>query len=527
LNSGGGLGIFSFSIAAFGVMQAGGDEFGNSRSRLVWLNQPKKMQHHKLNPEHLALTRREFLSRCGMGMGALGLASLLDATGWLAGSTHAAPSSTSPLTPKAPHFTGKARRVIHLFMNGGPSHVDTFDPKPSLEKYAGKLLPMENPRTERKTGAAFPSPFKFKKYGRSGIEVSEIFAHTAESIDDIAVVRSMHANVPNHEPSLLLMNCGEARLIRPSLGSWVTYGLGSENQNLPGFIAMCPGGYPIQESQNWQSGFLPGVYQGTYIDTQHTRMEKLIEFIKNNYTSMPEQRAQLDLLHTLNERHLKKRQNDSQLEARIQSFELAYRMQMDATDAFDISREPEHIRKMYGEGTQARQILIARRLIERGVRFVQVWHGNGQPWDSHDDLEINHRRLAKECDQAIGALLKDLKQRGLLEDTLVVWGGEFGRTPTVELPTPGSNAGKINGRDHNHHGFTMWMAGGGVRGGYVHGATDEFGFAAVENKVHVHDLHATILHLLGFDHEKLTFRHAGRDFRLTDVHGHLVKELVA
>jgi hypothetical protein len=461
-----------------------------------------------------------------MGMGALSLAGLLQEVGF-APSARAGTGFTSPLAPKGPHFPGKAKRVIHLFMNGGPSHVDTFDPKPALARYAGKMLPMENPKTERKTGAAFPSPYKFEHYGRSGIEVSEIFQHTAECIDDICVIRSMHADVPNHEPSLMLMNCGEARLIRPSMGSWITYGLGTENQNLPGFIVMCPGGYPIQESQNWQSAFLPGVFQGTYIDTQHTRIEKLIEHIKNHYSSLEEQRAQLDLLQRLNERHLKQRQQDAQLEARIQSFELAYRMQMDATDAFDLSREPEHVRRMYGEGTQARQILIARRLLERGVRFVQVWHGSGQPWDNHDDLEVNHRRLAGECDQAIGALLKDLKQRGMLEDTLVIWGGEFGRTPTVELPTPGSNAGKINGRDHNHHGFTMWLAGGGVKGGCVHGATDEFGFAAAEKKVHVHDLQATILWLLGFDHEKLTFRHAGRDFRLTDVHGHVVNDILA
>jgi len=482
------------------------------------------MQHHKTPLEHYALTRREFLSRCGMGMGSLGLASLFGTSSFVSQASGA--TAASPLTSKATHFPAKAKHVIHLFMNGGPSHVDTFDPKPALDKYAGKAIPLEL-KTERKTGAAYPSPFKFKKYGQSGIEVSELFEKTAESIDDIAVIRSAYANVPNHEPSLLLMNCGEARLVRPSLGSWVTYGMGTENQNLPGFISMCPGGYPIQESQNWQSGFLPGVFQGTYIDTQHTRIEKLIENIKNDYTSKKQQRAQLDLLQQLNERHSKARAQEAQLEARIQSFELAYRMQMDASDAFDISKEPEEIRKMYGEGTQARQILIARRLVERGVRFVQVWHGAGQPWDSHDDIEVNHRRLAKECDQAIGALLKDLKQRGLLEDTLVVWGGEFGRTPTVELPTPGSNAGKINGRDHNHYGFTMWMAGAGVKGGYVHGATDEFGFKAAEKPVHVHDIHATILHLLGFDHEKLTFRHAGRDFRLTDVEGHLIKELLA
>lgn len=485
------------------------------------------MSHHQPSSEHLALTRREFLCRCGMGMGSIGLGSILGSLGFSSQVRADEISAISPLGPKTPHFTGRAKRVIHIFANGGPSHVDTFDPKPSLQKYAGKMLPTANLATERKTGAALGSPFKFQKYGQSGIEVSEIFPHVAESVDDMCVIRSMYADVPNHEPSLLLMNCGEARLVRPSMGSWVTYGLGTENQNLPGFISMCPGGYPIQESQNWQSGFLPGIFQGTYIDTQHTQIEKLIENIKNVYTSRPEQRAQLDLLQQLNERHAKARQREAQLEARIQSFELAYRMQMDATDAFDVTREPEHILKMYGEGTQARQLLIARRLIERGVRFVQVWHGAGQPWDSHDDLEVNHRNLAKECDQGIGALLKDLKQRGMLEDTLVIWGGEFGRTPTVELPTPGANAGKINGRDHNSHGFTMWLAGGGVKGGTVYGASDEFGFAAAENKVHVHDLHATILHLLGFDHEKLTFRHAGRDFRLTDVHGHVVKDIIA
>jgi hypothetical protein len=491
------------------------------------------MSHHRPRIEDLLLTRRELLGRSGMGLAAMGFAALMGDMGLLAAPAEAAmgkagvAKALGPLAPKSPHFPAKAKRVIHLFMNGGPSHVDTFDPKPSLAKYAGKPLPYENLRTERKTGAAFPSPYSFKKYGKSGIEVSEIFANVGECIDDICVIRSMHADVPNHEPSLLLMNCGEARLIRPSLGSWVTYGLGSENQNLPGFIAMCPGGYPIQESQNWQSAFLPGAYQGTYLDTRHTDIEKLIEFIRNNFTSLKEQRRQLDLLQQLNARHIQKRQQDAQIEARIQSFELAYRMQLDAADAFDVDREPQYIRDMYGPGTQARQILIARRLLEKGVRFVQVWHGAGQPWDNHDDLAENHRRLAGQCDRAIAALLKDLKQRGMLEDTLVIWGGEFGRTPTVELPTPGANAGKINGRDHNHYGFTYWLAGGGVKGGYVHGATDEFGFKAEEKKVHVHDLHATLLHLLGFDHEKLTYRYAGRDFRLTDVHGHVVREILA
>lgn len=472
------------------------------------------------------VNRREFLNRCGMGMGSVALTSLLGSQGLLTSNTLAEGGFTNPLQSRSPQFPGKAKRVIHLFMNGGPSHVDTFDPKPTLEKLHGKEIPIHF-ATERKTGAAFKSPFKFRKHGRSGIEVSEIFEKTAANIDDICVIRSMKADVPNHEPSLLLMNCGEARQVRPSLGSWVTYGLGTENQNMPGFVAMCPGGYPIQESQNWQSGFLPGVYQGTYINTDHTEVEKLIENIRNDSQSLPDQRAQLDFLQKLNLRHRNTRSADPQLEARIQSFELAYRMQMDAADAFDISREPEHIRKLYGDGTQARQILIARRLIERGVRFVQVWHGAGQPWDNHDDIEEGHRRLAKQCDQAIGALLTDLKQRGMLEDTLVIWGGEFGRTPTVELPTPGANAGKQNGRDHNNHGFTMWLAGGGVKGGTVYGATDEFGFAAAENVVHVHDLHATLLHLLGFDHEHFTFRHAGRDFRLTDLHGKLVQGILA
>jgi hypothetical protein len=458
-----------------------------------------------------------------MGFGTMALAHLLGDDAKAA----PPPGKSNPMLPREPHFPAKAKHVIHLFMNGGPSHVDTFDPKPALEKYAGKNLPTTNLRTERPTGAALPSPFKFQKYGESGIEVSEIFSNVARSIDDIAVIRSMHADVPNHEPSLLLMNCGAARQIRPSVGSWVTYGLGTENQNLPAFVAMCPGGYPIQESQNWQAGFLPGIFQGTYIDTKHTAIEQLIDHIRNDRISLPRQRAQLDLLEQLNRRHAEARQHDDKLESRIQSFELAFRMQTEAAEAFDVSREPQHILDMYGPGVQARQILIARRLVERGVRFVQVWHGAGQPWDSHDDLADRHRALAGQCDRAIGALLRDLKQRGLLDETLVLWGGEFGRTPAVELPKKGSNAGKINGRDHNHYGFTVWLAGGDVRGGHVHGATDEFGFQAVEDRVHVHDLHATMMHLLGFDHKKLTYRYAGRDFRLTDVHGNVVRDIIA
>lgn len=481
----------------------------------------------KMQPFHLGQmpdTRREFLRRSGMGLGSLALAGVMadDTSSQLQAAT-----SSNPMAPKAPHFAPKAKAVIHLFLNGGPSHVDTFDPKPALDKYHGKAIPM-NLRTERETGAAYRSPFKFQKYGNSGIEVSELFSHVGEMIDDVCVVRSMHADVPNHEPSLMLMNCGHSQFVRPAVGSWVTYGLGSENQNLPGFISMCPSGYPIKGAENWQAGFLPGAYQATYIDSKHEEIEKLIANIRNA-SALPreDQRRQLDLLHSINMRHQQARQQDAELETRVQSFELAYRMQMEATDAFDISSESQSTREMYGDSVQARQILIARRLVERGVRYIQLWHGAGQPWDSHDKIEDNHRRLAGQCSQAIGALLKDLKQRSLLDDTLVIWGGEFGRTPTVELPKPGANAGTTSGRDHNHYGFTMWLAGGGVKGGHVHGATDEFGFQAVENRVHVHDLHATIMHLLGFDHTRLTYRYAGRDFRLTDVHGRVIHDLIA
>jgi hypothetical protein len=458
-------------------------------------------------------TRRELLRRSGMGLGAIALGDLL-------GRAFAADGATNPLAPKRPHFAGRAKRMIHVFTNGGASQVDTFDPKPALEKYAGKPLPTGNLRTERKTGAAFPAPFKFRKYGRSGIEVSDLFPKVAESIDEICVIRSMKAELPNHEPSLLLMNCGEGRLSRPSMGAWLTYGLGSVNQNLPGFVVLCPGGYPIQESQNWQSSFLPGAYQGTFVNSQHTEIEKLIEHIRSSSASSRDQRQQLDLLLDLNREHQELRKEDPQLEARIQSFELAYRMQMEASDAFDVEKEPKAVRDLYGPGTQARQLLMARRLLERGVRFVQVWAGAGQPWDNHDKIAENHGKLARDLDQPLGALLKDLQARGMLEETLVLWSGEFGRTPTAELPA-------ATGRDHNPYGFSAWLAGGGVRGGTVHGATDEFGFRAVEKVVHVHDLHATILHLFGFDHEKFTFRYAGRDFRLTDVHGHVVREILA
>ena len=464
-------------------------------------------------------SRREILQSCGTGFGMLGMAAMLGEE------SLAAEPERSSLLPKPAHFPAKAKRVIHLFMNGGPSHVDTFDPKPALKTWAGKKLPNPNLKTERPTGAAFPSPFKFQRYGESGIPVSELFSHTAQHVDDMAIINSMHADVPNHEPSLMLMNCGATRQVRPSMGSWITYGLGTENQSLPGFIALCPDGYPIKQTQNWQAGFLPGVYQGTRIDTRHREVDKLVENIRSNLSSK-QQRRQLDVLLELNRLHQVRRQEDPALEARIQSFELAYRMQHEASEAFDISREPKHVVEAYGDHVQGRQILIARRLVERGVRFVQVWHGQGQPWDHHDDIEERHAKLARQCDKPIATLLKDLKERGLLEETLVIWGGEFGRTPVVELPKAGSNQGKINGRDHNHWGFTVWMAGGGVKGGTVHGTTDEFGFRAEENPVHVFDLHATILHLLGIDHEQLTYRYAGRDFRLTDVHGNVIRDII-
>jgi hypothetical protein len=479
------------------------------------------------NRDSLPLTRREMLSRSGMGFGMLGLAGVLDIDNSAAAATTSTPPAGNPLAVKQPHFPARAKQVVHLFMNGGPSQVDTFDPKPALDKYHGQAIPTSL-RTENKTGAAMRSPFKFQKYGQSGIEVCEHFAKTAEFVDDMCVIRSMTADVPNHEPSLLLMNTGDGRLPRPSMGAWATYGLGSDNQNLPGFIAMCPTGYPLNATQNWKSAFLPGAYQGTYIDTQHTDVDKLIENIRNTQFTGADQRRILDFVQRLNSQHRQQRQNDPQLEARIQSFELAFRMQSEASDAFDISREPQYILDMYGSSTTGRELLMTRRLLERGVRFIQVWSGAGQPWDSHFNIADDVKNLCMQWDQPIAAFLKDLKQRGMLDSTLVLWGGEFGRTPVAELPRNAeAKASAVAGRDHNHYGFSMWLAGGGVKGGHVHGATDEFGFAAVENKMHVHDLHATILHLLGFDHERLTYRYAGRDFRLTDVHGHVVKDILA
>jgi hypothetical protein len=456
------------------------------------------------------LSRRDLLNRTGTGLGAIGLAALL------AERTSAAPKpGANPLAPKVAHFTPKAKRVIHLFMNGGPSQVDTFDPKPELTKNHGKQAGALGKSTERKTGPLYKSPFAFKKCGKSGIEVSEIFPEIGSCIDDICVIRSMHTNIPNHEPGLLLMTCGNTQAIRPSMGSWLTYGLGTENQNLPGFVVLCPG-KPVVGPALWSNSFLPGVFQGCHI--QNLDPKKVIEHIRNQNVTASTQREQLDLLNQLNGMHKDKRGGDDQLDARIQSLEIAYRMQTDAQEAFDVTREPVKVRDAYGKGYFADACLAARRLVERGVRMVQVFYGSGQPWDDHGDIEKGHRNKAKDSDKAVAALLRDLKAKGLLDETLVLWGGEFGRTPTSE---------GANGRDHNNHGFSVWLAGGGVKGGMTYGATDEFGFAAAEKKVHIHDLHATILHLMGLDHEKLTYRYSGRDFRLTDVHGTVVRDILA
>ncbi|MFG0289413.1 MAG: DUF1501 domain-containing protein [Rhodopirellula sp. JB044] len=448
-----------------------------------------------------------------MGLGMLAASSLL------AEETNSAGDS---LAPRQPHHPARAKRVIHIFANGGPSQIDTFDPKPMLQKMQGKTLSKQLEKDRRLGGVAHGSPFQFSKHGKSGIEISELFPKLAKHADDLCVIRSMVTDVPNHEPALLMMNCGDIVRPRPAVGSWALYGLGTENQSLPGFVAMCPKGLPTAATANWRSAFLPGIYQGTYVDSQYNDPDLLVANIQNEYLLAKQQREQISLVQKLNAMHLADRPGDHALESRIQSLELAFRMQGEASDAFDISREPAHVLDAYGDTQQGRQLLIARRLVERGVRYVQVYHGAGQPWDAHANIAVGHRRLAGECDGPLAALLGDLKQSGMLEDTLVIWGGEMGRTPTVQLPV-----GPKPGRDHHDDGFTIWMAGGGVKSGHVHGTTDEVGLSAVEDRVHIHDLHATILHLLGFDHKKLTYRYSGRDMRLTDIHGHVVEGILA
>ena len=470
-----------------------------------------KIEEHSAKIEDYFLTRRQFLHRAGMGFGALSLAALLG-DDFLPSANAAAAAPAGPLTPKSPHFPAKAKRVVHIFAQGAPSHVDTWDPKPALAKYDGQALPGMQ-------GVAMVSPFKFEKRGKSGIEVSEVFPKLGELVDDLAVIRSMHTDIPAHEVATIFMNTGSARLARPSVGSWVLYGLGTENQNMPGYVSLRPGGTPPGGTSNWQSAFLPGVYQGMSINTQVTSVNQLIQNIRSQYTVLHEQRRQLDLVHKLNELHSKNLQKDAQLEARLEAYEMAFKMQTEATDAFDITKEPQTVRDLYGTSRQANQLLIARRLLERGVRFVQVWAGG---WDHHQDLEDRLPERAREIDQPLAAFIADLKQRGLFDSTLVIWGGEFGRKPVRDR-----NGNDNPGRDHNQNAFSTVLAGGGVKGGTIYGATDEFGAAAVKDKVHVHDLHATILALLGFNHEKLTYRYNGRDFRLTDVHGSVVKGVMA
>jgi hypothetical protein len=442
------------------------------------------------NLEDYFLTRRQFLSRMGMGLGALSLANILDPHDLVAAQAKGK-IATGPLTPKSSHFPGKAKAVIHIFAQGAPSHLDTWDPKPMLTKMNGKTI--------ARNDVALASPFKFSKYGQSGLEASEVFAKTAAHADDLAVVRSMWTDIPAHEVATVFMNTGSLRIAKPSMGSWLVYGLGTENQNLPGFIALRGGGLPPGGAANYQSAFLPGVYQGTSINTQARR--------------------QLDFVHQLNELHAQNLQRDAALETRLESYEIAFRMQAEALDAFDINKETADTRAAYGATEQGKQLLIARRLVERGVRMVQVWH-NG--WDHHQQLQTRLATKAGEIDQPLAALIHDLKQRGLFDSTLIVWGGEFGRKPTRDR-----NGSEDPGRDHNARAFSVVMAGGGVKGGTVHGETDEFGAAAIKDKVHPHDLHATILHCMGMDHTKLTYRFNGRDFRLTDVAGNVVKNILA
>ncbi len=480
--------------------------------------------------------RRQWLLRAGSGAGVLGLAALLRDEGLLSNVESTASAATggkvsNPLAPKAAHFPAKAKRVIWLFINGGPSHVDTWDYKPELEKRDGQELPGFDRFTgffSNAVGPLMKSPFKFAQHGQCGKWVSEIFPHLSKHVDKMAFIHSGYTKSNNHSPALFMMNTGFTQMGYPCVGSWITYGLGSESKDLPAFVVMSDPlgrGLPKGYSLNWGAGFIPSVYQGTWLKPQGDPIDNMFRAKEMNNE---QQRAQLDLLQKLNRQHLARHRSDEEFGARIESFELAYRMQSAAPEAIDIEREPEQIRKLYGVDNEkcthfARQCLIARRLIERNVRCVQIYSGgmeNQRSWDGHSDIQGNHSQFALETDQPIAALLEDLQQRGLLDETLVIWGGEFGRLPVTQKSDK-------PGRDHNPHALTFWLAGGGVKGGTSYGETDDVGHKAVVNPVSVHDLHATILHLMGLDHERLTFNLNGRDFRLTDVSGNVVSDILA
>ena len=461
---------------------------------------------------HRPVTRREALLKVGGGFGMVGLA--------LQAATTNVPAS--PWSVKPPHFAPKAKHVIFLFLNGGLSHIDSFDYKPLLDKCDGKPLPYETPRTEFATGALMRSPFQFQQYGQNGTWVSELFPKMAGIIDEFCIIRSMRSDIPNHGPGMLMMNTGFSRVGRPSMGSWITYGLGTENQNLPGYIVLSPGASGDGGNTRWSSAFLPAVYQGTFVSDTETDPQKQIQYLANARLSLTQQRQQLDLLKDLNQMYVDRLRKAPELEATIQSMETAFRMQTEVPDVFDIRKESQATLDRYGPGNFARGCLTARRLVEHGVRAVQVYYGNANDWDQHADI-MGHKVHAGRSDGPIAALIQDLKDRDLLKETLIIIGSEFGRTPVVNL---GGFRSVHNGRDHNVHGFSVLLAGGGAKPG-VYGATDDFGFKAVDKPVHVHDLHATILHLLGLDHEKLTYRNSGRDFRLTDVEGLVVRDIIA
>jgi hypothetical protein len=471
-----------------------------------------------------SITRRHFFHDCGVGLGKMALAGLL--TGALAPRSGAAAPSLNPLAPRKPHFTPRAKRVIHLFMAGAPSQLDLFDYKPALAKLEGKPLPPSVIGGQRyafiRPDAAVLGPrFKFAKHGRCGAELSELLPHLAGIVDDICLVKSVHTDQFNHAPAQIFFNTGFSQPGRPSLGSWVLYGLGAETSDLPAFVVMSTGAGISGGSANWSSGFLPTVYTGVRLRNQG---DPILDVSSPAGVDARLQRDSLDLVGALNRRRLDA-EGDPEIATRIASYEMAFRLQTSAPELMDLRSESKATLALYGADPDkpsfARACLLARRLIERGVRFVNIYH---EGWDAHSDVSGNHKKNCGDTDRASAALVKDLKARGLLDDTLVIWGGEFGRTPMVETNPA---LGRSLGRDHHPQAFTMWLAGGGVRPGLTYGATDELGFHVALDPVHVHDLQATILHLLGFDHEKLTFRHAGRDFRLTDVHGHVVKDILA